>query len=813
MKRISHISCTLVLLASIAFGQGTNEPQHRLTPVPIQQVTIDDPFWSPKLKVWQQVTLQDCFSKFDRDGAFTNFDRVRDGESGDHGGPPWYDGLIYEMIRASADFIAAQPDPKLERQVNGYIARIAAAAAKDPDGYIETWTELMAPDHRWGLNGGDDLWQHDLYNAGALIDAGVHWYRATKQAKLLQVAVRMANDMCDKMGPPPKVNQVPGHPLGEEALVNLYLLFRDYPQLKNQITVPVSEENYLKLAEFWIENRGNHEGRSLNWGSYAQDDVPVFEQQEMEGHAVRDCLLCTGIVAAGSLTGREDYLTTAQRLWNNMVHCKMYVTGGLGAVPKIEGFGPDYYLPDQTAYCEICAAVAGGFFDENMNLTFADAQYADALERELFNGALVGVTLMGDHYFYDNPLEVDSKHERWSWSPCPCCPPMFLKLISGLPGYTYAQEPAAIYVNQFIGSHATLMVNNIRVNLEQTTGYPWDRQIRLSVEPMQATDFAIYIRLPGWCNQQPRLTLNGRAIEHLNVSRGYARLQRRWRHGDVIELSLPMVVQRVRADPNVKADIGRVALQRGPLIYCLEAVDNGGHVRNLIIPPKGQLQVLWNPDLLGGVNLIEGPALALEQRLEQPNDPLYPASSKGVAIKNVEFTAIPYYAQGNRKPGEMEVWVADEQNKAQPLLPPTLTSQATPSASYCWHDDSVSVINEGIVPAKSSDTSEPRLSWWNHRGTTEWAELDFPQATKVSNMRVFWFADRPANGGCDGLENWALLYKDGAAWKPVEQPSDYGVAADQFNNVTFTPLKTTGLRVQVQLKPDWSGGICEGEVE
>src|SRR5580698_3936874 len=203
------------LLGFCASGQETNEPIHRLTPVPIQQVTIDDPFWSPKIQLWRQVTLQDCFEKFDHDGAFTNFDRVRDGQSGGHGGPPWYDGLVYEMIRPSADFLAAHPDPELEKQVDGYIQRIAAAAAKDPNGYLETWTELTAPGHRWGLNGGNDLWQHELYNAGALIDAGIHWYRATGRTDLLQVAVRMANDLCRKMGPAPKVNQVPGHPLGE----------------------------------------------------------------------------------------------------------------------------------------------------------------------------------------------------------------------------------------------------------------------------------------------------------------------------------------------------------------------------------------------------------------------------------------------------------------------------------------------------------------------------------------------------------------------------------------------------------------------
>jgi DUF1680 family protein len=627
------------LLGFCASGQETNEPIHRLTPVPIQQVTIDDPFWSPKIQLWREVTLQDCFEKFDHDGAFTNFDRVRDGQSGGHGGPPWYDGLVYEMIRPSADFLAAHPDPELEKQVDGYIQRIAAAAAKDPNGYLETWTELTAPGHRWGLNGGNDLWQHELYNAGALIDAGIHWYRATGRTDLLQVAVRMANDLCRKMGPAPKVNQVPGHPLGEEALVNLYLLFQQQPQLKAKMTVAVNEQDYLNLAEFWIDTRGNHQGRSMDWGSYAQDDVPVMQQQEMEGHAVRDCLLCSGMVAAGNVADREDYLNASQRLWNNMVQCKMYVTGGLGAMPKFEGFGADYYLPNDTAYCEICAAVAGGFFDENMGLTFADAKYADALERELFNGALVGVSQKGDSYFYDNPLAVNDKHERWSWNGCPCCPPMFLKLMSALPGYIYAQDSDAVYVNQFVGSTANLTLNNRQIILQQLSHYPWDGHIKLSVKPAQATDFALYLRLPAWC-KGPRLSVNGRHLKEPGINNGYACLQRNWKSGDVIELSLPMPVQRIKADPRVQADAGRVALQRGPVVYCLEAVDNQGGLRNLIIPSSASLKVKWQPNLLGGVNVIKGSGLA---------------TSNGTA-KSVTFTAIPYFAQDNRQAGEMEVW-------------------------------------------------------------------------------------------------------------------------------------------------------------
>jgi DUF1680 family protein len=613
-------------------------------------VVIHDDFWSPKRKIWREVTIPDCFAKLEKDGALTNFDHIRDGIASEHLGPPWYDGLIYEMIRGSADFLAEQPDPALEARLDGYIERIAAAAGADPSGYLNTYTQMKEPGHRWGQNGGNDTWQHDCYNAGALIDAGVHCYRATGKTRLLQVAVKLANYMTDMIGPPPKENVVPGHSLGEEALVNLYLLFREEPQLKAQMVVPVEEQKYLQLAEFWIENRGRHDGRR-DFGAYAQDDQPVLQRQTIEGHAVRGTLLCAGLVAAGAAAGREDYLSAAQRLWNNMTERRMYITGGLGASAKEENFGDDYTLPNN-GYLETCAAVGGAFFDQNMNLAFGDAKYGDEVERELFNGALVGVSLKGNTYFYDNPLEVDKQHERWAWHPCPCCPPMFIKLMGALPGYIYAQDSTGIYVDQFVGSRATVTVNGNRVILDQTTGYPWKDRVRLQIEPEQRGDFSVCIRLPAWCDA-PRISINGVPVARFEKVRDYARLQKTWKRGDFIGLVLPMPARFVTANPLVAADFGRVAIQRGPVIYCLEAVDNGGAVRNLAIPRDASLTAKYRPDMLGGVTVIQGAALA---KPPWP-DTLYRGSSSAPDGTKVEFTAIPYFANANRQTGEMTVWV------------------------------------------------------------------------------------------------------------------------------------------------------------
>jgi DUF1680 family protein len=643
MKPLLKAAILLTALATLAAAQETKP--HPLTPVPIQQVVIEDEFWSPKLKVWREVTIGDCFTKFehDRGGAINNFDRVRDGKTGGHAGPEWYDGLIYEMIRGSADFLAASRDSELERRLDGYIERIAAAAAKDPDGYLNTWTQLMSPTQRWGLNGGNDVTQHDVYNAGAMVEAAVHYYRATGKTRLLQVATKLASHACDVMGPPPKNNVIPGHGLPEEAFVKLYRLFREQPDLKARMPLPVQEERFLKLAEFWIENRGNHQGRR-DYGSYDQDHRPVLQQETIEGHAVRATLLCAGLVAAGSVNGREDYLAAAQRLWKNMVQRRMYVIGGLGAVADHEGFGPDYVLPN-SGYLETCAAIGAGFFHHNLNLALGDAPYADELERVLYNAVLPGVSLKGDTYFYENPLEAGQKRTRWAWHSCPCCPPMFLKIMGALPGYLYAQDQSAVYVNLFVGNRAILTVNGTKVMLRQTTRYPWDGGVRLSIEPERKTEFAVNVRLPGWCGE-PRLQVNGKPLATFENVHGYAHLQRKWQSGDVIELSLPMTVQRIKAHPKVEADIGRVALQRGPIVYCLEAVDNGGHVRNLVIPPEAQLGAQHRAGLLGGVTVIKGSAFALH-RAEWP-DTLYLPTARVPGVTNVQFTAIPYFANANR---------------------------------------------------------------------------------------------------------------------------------------------------------------------
>jgi DUF1680 family protein len=654
-------------------GESVDSALHRLTPVPIPQVFIDDEFWSPKRAVWQSVTIRDCFTKFEnyQTGTLNNFDRVRRGEHGNHAGDPWWDGLTYEMIRGSADFLLSHPDPDLERQLDGYIARIVAAAAVNPNGYINTYTQLAEPGHEWGLNGGLQLWQHEIYNLGALIDAGVHYYRATGKPTLLIAGIKIANYMCEFMGPPPKRNLVPCHPLPEEAMVRLYELFLEQPSLKRQIPLPVNESDYLHLAEFWIENRGNNIGKPdwsdhkaaeqfvrnqeygtgrPSWGTYAQDDASVFAQPDIHGHAVRATLLCTGIAAAARVNDDPRYRQTAIWLWENMVYRRMHITGGVGAFAEEEKFGSDYMLPND-AYLETCAAVGASFFHHNMNMAFGHSRYVDELERALYNGALSGVSLKGDTYFYQNPLVAGPNRVRWSWHNCPCCPPMFLKLMAAVPSYIYATDSDSVYVNLFVGSKANLDLNGTKVSIRQTTRYPWEGAVRVAVDPAQPTAFGVMLRIPGWCTGET-VRVNGRRIPTGDRVRGYVRIARTWSPNDVIELDLPLPVRQIYASPLVQADVGRSAIMRGPLVYCVESADNG-LVPQLHLPQSAQLTAEFAQDKLDGVVVIKARGSASDA----PEEGLYAMNPAAFPSATAAITAIPYYANANRGPVDMAVWL------------------------------------------------------------------------------------------------------------------------------------------------------------
>jgi uncharacterized protein len=796
----------LWVAAAVAMAQQRDYP---VKPVPFTAVHIDDTFWAPRIETNRTVTIPFAFGKDEETGRVDNFIRAGKalrGEPFDNKQFPPYpfdDTDVYKVIEGASYSLSVHPDPKLDAYIDGLIEKIGAAQEKD--GYLYTARTInpLVP-HPWS---GKDRWvlegvnSHELYDLGHLYEAAAAHYAATGKRSLLDIALRTANLLCDTFGPG-KREIWPGHQIVEMGLAKLYRVTGDI--------------RYLNLAKFMLDVRGPQSKEQGAGNPYVQAQMRVVDQSEAVtgGHAVRAMYMYSGMADVAALTGEMSYVNALDKIWDNVAGKKLHVTGGVGARAAGESFGANYELPNMSAYNETCAAVGNDYWNHRLFLLHADSKYVDVMERTLYNGLISGVSLDGKTFFYQNPLEATGnagKDQRSPWFGVACCPGNITRFMASVPGYIYAERGDAIWVNLFVANAADIKMDNGRtVHFTQETRYPWDGAVKMTVGPDQAGALTVHIRVPGWARNLPiasdlyhfegansepvTLKVNGKPAT-IALDKGYATITRTWKKGDTIELNLPMPVRRVQAHGDVVADRGRVAIQRGPIVFAAEWPDNpDGKVRNLLLPATAKLTAEYRPGLLNGVDVVTGKAEGLA----------YDQQGK-IVRQSQSVTLIPYYAWANRGRGQMMVWLPEIDAVARPLPYPTVASGAKITVSGKPQQRSFDAIKDGEIPAASNDHAG-YFDWWPAKGNTETVDYTFAQSAKVAECGVYWFDDS-GQGGVRVPASWRLLYKDGDAWKPVVAIDQYGVARDKFNVVKFTPVITAALRLEIQAQANFSIGL------
>lgn len=608
----------------------SNSPYAKLRPVSVEEVELKDGFWAKRVEKLRSITILSQYMLLEKTGRIYNFRRASGKEKGDFQGLCFNDSDVYKWVEAAAFLLADFFDEKLKDLVKKTVDDICVA--QDEDGYLNTFFSIDKKDQRW-TNLRD---MHELYCAGHLIQAAIALRRATGDQKLFNAAIRFANHIVKIFGPGGRAG-VPGHPEVEMAMVELYR--------------ETGDARYLDMAKTFIDNRGKG---LIGGGTYFIDHKPFRELDEIVGHAVRSLYLNCGATDLYMETGEKNLWDTLERLWNNMVKCKMYVTGGVGSRHEGEAFGLNYELPSVQAYAETCAAIASFMWNWRMLLASGEAKFADLMELALYNGILSGISLDGSEYFYVNPLANRGYHRRQKWFECACCPPNIARLLASLPGYFYSVSEKEIWVNMYDRSVAHLKLNDENITVTQNTNYPWNGDVEIALNLRHDLDFTLNLRIPGW-SEKTEINLNGSRVYETVRPRSYFKLRRTWKDGDKLAVSFQMTIRRVSCNPFVYENLGKVALSRGPLIYCLEGVDNTGFdVWDVLIPNDALLRVEWMQSLLGGLIVIRGEGYAADSDWTQ--DQLYRTDSRTKARK-IEFLAIPYYAWANRKPSPMNMWL------------------------------------------------------------------------------------------------------------------------------------------------------------
>ncbi len=628
--------------------------------VNFSQVNVTDQFWKPKIDKVATKTLEACIYQTETaTPRIRNFERVARAKGEEHEGIFYDDSDVFKALEAMAYSLKTHPSEAMEKKCDEWIDKIAAA--QQPDGYLNTWYTLKGLQDRY-----TDMSMHEDYNAGHMIEAGVAYFNATGKRKLLDVCIRWADHFGAIFGPGKK-HWVTGHQELELALVKLY-------KVTNNIA-------YLNLSDWLLSERGKKLAKGYTWTdwkdtAYAQDVVPVKQQKEITGHAVRAMYMYTGAADVAAQTGDTAYLKAMRTVWEDVVYRNMYITGGIGSAGSNEGFSVDYDLPNEQAYCETCASVGMVFWNQRMNALTGNAEYMDVLERSLYNGALDGLSLSGDRFFYGNPLASRGQHQRREWFGTACCPANIARLVASLGNYIYAYSDNAVFVNLYVGSNTSFNLKNGVVGLKMETNYPWEGKVKINIDPVKKSAFSLQLRLPGWMYERiapgglyavqqegddgvndvfdPVVLINGKQINY-TIKNGYMIIDRVWQKGDQVEFEFPMDVKLVEARTELKQDQGRIALQRGPIVYCVEGADNNGKAWNLIVPKNTRFTTV-------DYKVLDEPVKAITAEV-----PVVMVGSDGQSLltEKRKIVAIPYYAWANRGKNEMQVWLPTKINEVK----------------------------------------------------------------------------------------------------------------------------------------------------
>ncbi len=791
-----------VLFLAACSRKETVSGDYPIKPLPFTSVRLTDNFWSPRVKKNSELTIPIAFHHCETTGRIKNFEIAGGLDTGKFQTIyPFDDSDVFKIIEGASFSLQTFPDPALEAYLDAIIYKISLA--QEDDGYLYTNRTIAemhggkglhewAHEKRW-LN--DSILSHELYNLGHLYEAAAAHYQATGKKSLLGIALKSADLVIKDIGWD-RLKVFPGHQVIEMGLVKLYRI--------------TGEKKYLDEARFFLDYRGPF-GEQYN-----QAHQKVTDQDKAVGHSVRATYMYSGMADIAALENDSAYLKAITAIWEDLVFGKMYLTGGIGATGGNEGFADPYVLPNMSAYCETCASIGDIFFNHRLFLLHGQAKYIDILEKTLYNSMLSGVSLSADRFFYPNPLESAGQHQRSPWFGCACCPSNVVRLIPSIPGYIYAQKADTVYVNLYISNEAKLKIGEDTVRLSQTTNYPWDGKIEISVNPDRKKKISIMFRIPGWAenaaipgnlykfteknSEKTEFLVNGEPADAL-MSDGYAIITRKWQKGDKIEFELKMEPRKIIADQRVWADGNKIAMQRGPLIYCAEWPDNNtGNILNLMLDEDARFTEEKDSSLSKDVIVLKSTAYQTKRNLRGGVD----------RMKAEPLKLIPYYLWNNRGPGQMMVWLPVSEFVTRPLPAATLAYQSTVKSSKVASD--YSAVNDQIVPLYPGDRSPSNLNWWPVRNQWEYIQYDFPQPERISKAKVYWFDDAP-DGGCRIPSDWEVLYLNGNIWEPVKAYNKYKVTRDRLDSIMFQPVVTSSVKLKILSQRRYSSGIYEWIIE